>query len=73
MDERKGTDAARHLGLTTIGVLGVLLEAKRKSLIDQVLPCVDRRVAELRFFVSPALRRRLAQLSVSRQWHAKNA
>mgnify|MGYP001767929126 CR=1 FL=1 len=27
IDERKGTEAARRLGLTTIGVLGVLLEA----------------------------------------------
>jgi predicted nucleic acid-binding protein len=63
MDERKGTEAARRLGLATIGVFGVLLEAKRRSLIDRVLPCVDRLVVELRFFASPALRRRLAQLA----------
>lgn len=63
MDERKGTGAARQLGLATIGVFGVLLEAKRKGLIDSILPCVDRLVSELRFFVSPALRLRLAQLA----------
>jgi predicted nucleic acid-binding protein len=63
MDERKGTEAARRLGLATIGVFGVLLEAKRGGLIDRVLPCVDRLVLELRFFVSPALRLRLAQLA----------
>ena len=63
MDERKGTEVAWRLGLATIGVFGVLLEAKRKALIDRVLPCVDRLVAEMRFFASPALRRRLAQLA----------
>ena len=63
MDERKGTESARRLGLTTIGVLGVLLEAKRRSLVDRVLPCFDRLVAEMRFFASPALRRHLARLA----------
>ena len=63
MDERKGTEAARRLGLYTIGVFGILLEAKRRALIDRVLPRVDRLVSELRFFASPALRQRLAQLA----------
>jgi predicted nucleic acid-binding protein len=63
MDERKGTAAARQLGLATIGVFGVLLEAKRKGLIDAVLPHVDRLVAELKFFTSSAVRQRLAQLA----------
>jgi len=63
MDERKGTEAARHLGLATIGVLGVLLEAKRIGRIDRILPCVDSLVAGLRFFISPALRQRLAELA----------
>ena len=49
-------ESARRLGLVTIGVFGVLLEAKRKALIDRVLPCVDRLVSELRFFVSPGPR-----------------
>lgn len=63
MDERKATEAARHLGLATVGVFGVLLEAKRQGLVERVLPCVDRLVGELRFFTSPALRRRLAELA----------
>lgn len=63
MDERKGTEAARRLGLVTIGIFGVLLEAKRKALIDRVSPYVDRLVGELRFFASPDLRLRLAQLA----------
>jgi predicted nucleic acid-binding protein len=63
MDERKGTAAARHLGLATVGVIGVLLEAKRKNLIQNVMPCVNRLVDELKFFVSPALRQKLAVLA----------
>jgi predicted nucleic acid-binding protein len=63
IDERKGTQSARQLGLATIGVFGILLEAKHRALIDRVLPCVDRLVSELRFFATPALRERLAQLA----------
>lgn len=63
MDERKGTEAARAAGLPTIGVIGVLLEAKRKGLIEQVVPCVDRLVRGIRFHISPAFRKRLAELA----------
>ena len=63
MDERRATDTARNMGLTTIGVLGVLLEAKRRALVDRVLPLVDRLVTELRFFVSSSLRERIARLA----------
>jgi hypothetical protein len=38
MDERKGTEAARKLGLTTIGVLGMLLDAKHRGLIPAYYP-----------------------------------
>ena len=37
MDERKGTEVARQLGLNTIGVFGILLEAKHRALMDRVL------------------------------------
>jgi predicted nucleic acid-binding protein len=63
MDERKGTDVARQMGLLTIGVFGILLEAKRRNLVDQVLPLIDRLIAEMRFFATPALRWRLAELA----------
>jgi uncharacterized protein len=63
MDERKGTAAARKLGLATIGVFGVLLEAKRKNLIEAILPPVDRLIAELQFFTTPAVRKRLAEIA----------
>ena len=51
------------VGLATIGVLGVLLEAKRRGLVDRVLPYVDRLVAELKFFVSPTVRQMVAELA----------
>jgi predicted nucleic acid-binding protein len=63
IDERKATEAARQLGLTTIGVFGILLEAKRRGLIGQILPLVDRLITDLRFFVSASLRRRLVELA----------
>ena len=63
IDERKATQAARNLGLTTIGVLGVLLEAKRSNLLNHIMPCVDRLIAEQGFFVSRTVRERIAQLA----------
>jgi len=63
IDERKGSHAARQLGLATMGVLGILVEAKQRALTSSVLPLVDRLVRELRFYVSPELRRRLAKLT----------
>jgi predicted nucleic acid-binding protein len=63
MDERKGTAAARALGLHTIGVFGVLLEAKRAGIVADLLPQVDELVSGLHFFVSPELRTRLAELA----------
>jgi predicted nucleic acid-binding protein len=63
VDERKATAAARQLGLTTIGVFGLLLDAKRQGLVEALLPLVDRLVRDLRFFTSPALRQRLAELA----------
>ena len=64
MDERKGTQAARALGLTTIGVFGLLLDAKRQGMVDALMPLVDRLSSDLRFFVSPVLRQRLIELSL---------
>lgn len=63
MDERKGTEVARRMGLSTIGVFGILLEAKRKGLIDVVLPRVDRLITDMRFFATPVLRERIARLA----------
>jgi len=36
MDERLGRDTARHLGLPFTGLIGLLVEAKRKGLIPGI-------------------------------------
>jgi predicted nucleic acid-binding protein len=41
MDEHLGRDVARHFGSRYTGLLGVLIEAKRKGLIRVIKPCLD--------------------------------
>jgi hypothetical protein len=41
MDERLGRDTARHLGLRFIGLIGVLVEAKRRRLIPTIKAELD--------------------------------
>ena len=41
MDERSGRETARHLGLRYAGLIGVLLEAKRRRLIPAIKPQLD--------------------------------
>ena len=62
MNERKGTAVAREMGWNTIGVIGVLMEARQRQLIGPVLPLVDRPINEMSFFVSAALRAKLAAM-----------
>ena len=41
MDEREGRRAAQRLGLKTLGVVGVLLDAKRQGFLPAVRPALD--------------------------------
>ncbi len=41
MDERLGRESAGHLGLRYTGLIGVLIEAKRRGLIRAVKPHLD--------------------------------
>ncbi|QDV38358.1 DUF3368 domain-containing protein [Tautonia plasticadhaerens] len=56
VDEVVGRAAARRLGLSPLGVIGVLVEAKQDGLIESVGPLIDRLKDEIKFFVSDALR-----------------
>lgn len=41
MDERKARAFAQKLGIRVIGVLGVLLEAKKRSVIEKIAPVLS--------------------------------
>ncbi len=55
MDERKGRRAASRLGLTPIGLLGILVEAKQKRLIDAVRPVMDALTEKAGFWIGQEL------------------
>lgn len=54
MDEQEGRRAAERLGLDVIGVIGVLLEAKAKNIIDAVQPHLDALRQTPGFYISNA-------------------
>lgn len=56
MDEAEGRAAATALHLTTMGLLGILLQARRHALIPAVAPLLDRLQFEARFWIAPSLR-----------------
>jgi uncharacterized protein len=55
MDERIGREMARYLGLTYIGTIGALVEAKRRGIIDRVFPVLEELRDKAGFRVSEAL------------------
>jgi len=55
IDERRGRAEANRLGIKITGLLGILVEAKRKNLIVAVKPLMDALIATSEFRVSSAL------------------
>lgn len=55
MDEAAGRRAAQLLGVPAIGVLGVLLQARKMGLISAIKPVLQRLAVEAGFWLSPAL------------------
>lgn len=55
MDERRGRAVATSCGLNVTGLLGVLLQAKRNSLIPAVKPVMDQLIEQVDFRVSSQL------------------
>jgi uncharacterized protein len=55
IDERRGREVARELGVRVTGTVGVLLQAKQNQLIAKVRPLLDRLRGELEFFLSQEL------------------
>jgi hypothetical protein len=61
LDERKGRAVAKQLGLRFIGILGILVEAKKQELIPAVRPLLDELRAGAGFWISEELYGRVVQ------------
>nr|WP_278003375.1 DUF3368 domain-containing protein [Nodosilinea sp. TSF1-S3] len=55
MDERRGRTLAQNCGLNVTGLLGVLLQAKRKGLIPLIKPIIDELIDKADFRLSKHL------------------
>mgnify|MGYP001791711961 CR=1 FL=1 len=63
IDERLGRQEALQLGLSIIGILGILLVAKQRNLIPRVQPIMDDLINQAGFRVSPLLYKRILVLA----------
>ncbi len=55
MDERRGRRAARMLGLTTTGVLGLLMWARQSGHLDSLAQAIHDLRSKDSFFIDPEL------------------
>jgi uncharacterized protein len=55
IDEAAGRQAALELGLTPVGVLGILVRAKRQGQLAAVAPVIDALLTRAQFRASPEL------------------
>jgi predicted nucleic acid-binding protein len=63
IDERLGRREALQLGLSIIGILGILLVAKKRGLIPQIKPIMNALINQAGFRVSDSLYQRVLSLS----------
>jgi predicted nucleic acid-binding protein len=63
IDEKIGRKVAIRLGVRTVGILGILADAKNNQLISNVKILIERLEREANFWVSAELRRRVLQLA----------
>lgn len=55
LDERKARGVAANLGLNIVGLLGVLVEAKRRGFVQSIKPIIDAMIATAGFRVETRL------------------
>ena len=55
MDERIGREVAQHFGIPRMGLIGVLIDAKKKGYIGAVRRCLDALRNEAGFYISQKL------------------
>lgn len=63
IDDKQGRNAADGEGLTTIGVLGVFLLAKKAGVISVVQPLMDDLRSKAKFFIREDLYKRVLDLA----------
>ncbi|SEJ08934.1 hypothetical protein SAMN05216327_1069 [Dyadobacter sp. SG02] len=69
IDEMNGRAVATQMGLSVIGTLGALAEAKQKNYISAVKPVIEILVNECGFWLKPSLIERVLK-SVNEQYQA---
>jgi predicted nucleic acid-binding protein len=63
VDERRGHETARRLGLNAIGVLGILLRAKASGLVSQIGPVITDLRRDAEFWISAELHHEVLRLA----------
>ena len=63
IDEALGREVAAKLGVRTIGILGILVEARRRKLVPDVKTVLERLETEAGFWIASSLRIRVLQLA----------
>jgi predicted nucleic acid-binding protein len=63
IDELDGREMAMQMGLKPLGVLGVLVRAKKNGLIGLIKPLMDQLQTEIGFFISAKLYAEILRLS----------
>jgi predicted nucleic acid-binding protein len=63
IDEMAGREVAAKLGVRTVGILGVLVDAQNEKLISSVKILLDRLETEANFWVSRDLRLQILKLA----------
>jgi uncharacterized protein len=63
MDERDGRRFAQRLSLRPIGVVGILIEAKKRGLLKSIRPCLDALRHDAGFYVTDSLCQSVLELA----------
>ena len=63
LDERRGHEVAVQLGLRTVGLLGLLLQAKTAGFLPAVQPVLDSLRREAGFWISDSVRQQVLRLA----------
>ena len=63
IDEMLGREVPTKLGVRTIGILGIFVDARNQKLISSVKVLLNRLESEANFWIAPSLRMRVLQLA----------